>query len=208
MLQYITNTQCGIPVAHQVKAVLDGGCRWIQLRMKDSTDEEIASVVAEIKPMCLEKEAFLIIDEKVDLAKELDLGGVFLGKNDMVPTKARMILGPAAVIGVYADSMDDIRFMRSFDIDYFCVGPFKTNSIGGDKPSELGLEGIRSICEKMQEDEINMAHVAVGGITLEDVIPLMEAGVNGIAVSDAIANASDLTVATKEFLKKLEPFEK
>lgn len=208
MLQYITNTHCGIPVAAQVKAVLEGGCRWIQIRMKEASDSEIADVIKEIKPLCIEKEAFLILNDRVELAKELDLGGVHLGKNDMLPSKARMILGPAAVIGATANTIDDIRALRSFDIDYFGIGPFRYTTTKENLSPVLGIEGIRSISEKMLEDEINIAHVAVGGITLDDVVTLMEAGVNGIAVSGAIANAPDITEATRQFLKALEPFEK
>ena len=69
MLQYITNTDVCLPVVEQVKAVLEGGCRWVQVRMKDATDEEIAAVVEEIKPFCVEKDAFLILIDGGELAK-------------------------------------------------------------------------------------------------------------------------------------------
>lgn len=208
MLQYITNTNCNVPVAQQVKAVLDGGCRWIQVRMKDATDEEIGKVIAEIKPWCLETEAFLLLDDRVELAKTLDVGGVHLGKGDMAPSKARMILGPAAVIGVTANTIDDVLSVRALDVDYIGIGPYKYTETKANLSPVLGLEGIADICKEMKSKEIELAHVAIGGIQLEDVVPLMQTGVNGIAVSGAIANAPDIKKATEMFLSELQPFEK
>lgn len=207
MLQYITNTECGVPVAEQVKAVLEGGCRWIQVRMKDATDEEISKVIGEIMPMCLEKQAFLILNDRVELAKTLNVGGVHLGKTDMLPSQARMVLGPAAVIGVTANTIDDVKAVRSLDVDYIGIGPFADTTTKKNLSPILGLEGIKDMCRQMQELEINIAHVAVGGITLKDVAPLMDAGVNGISVSGAIACAPDIRKATEDFLDALKPYE-
>ncbi len=206
MLQYITNTNSSVSVTEQVRKVLDGGCRWIQVRMKDATDDEIAKVIEVIKPWCLDAEAFLILNDRVELAKKLDVGGVHLGKTDMLPSKARMILGPAAVIGVTANTFDDIKAVRALDIDYIGLGPFAETKTKENLAPVLGLEGIRRLCHDMRESEIDIAHVAVGGIKEEDVIPLMEAGVNGIAVSGAIAFADDIEAATRRFVDIVDKF--
>ena len=206
MLQFITNTDAQIGVVDQIKAVIAGGCRWIQIRMKDASDDEISAVVKEIKPLCLETETFLLLDDRVELAKTLDVGGVHLGKTDMLPSKARMILGPAAVIGVTANTFQDILAVRSLDVDYIGMGPYASTTTKKNLAPILGLEGIRDLCTEMMTHEITMNHVAVGGIKKEDVVPLMEAGVNGIAVSGAIAFAENPEKETKEFLDLLKPF--
>lgn len=208
MLQFITNTEAGVSPVEQVKGVIAGGCRWVQIRMKDASDEEIGKVVEEIKPLCLETETFLILDDRVELAKKLDVGGVHLGKTDMLPSKARMLLGPAAVIGVTANTIDDIKAVRSLDIDYIGMGPFADTKTKKNLAPRLGIEGIRSLCTEMEQLEINISHVAVGGIRKEDVTELMEAGCNGIAVSGAIAFAKDIAKETGEFLELLKPFMK
>ena len=208
MLQFITNTESRVSPSEQVKGVIAGGCRWVQIRMKDASDEEISKVVEEIKPLCLETGTFLILNDRVELAKTLDVGGVHLGKTDMLPSKARLVLGPAAVIGVTANTFDDIKAVRSLDIDYIGIGPFAHTHTKKNLAPILGLEGIRDICREMELNEINIGHVAVGGIKLEDVDDLMNAGVNGIAVSGAIANADDIEKETKRFLERLEPFMK
>lgn len=178
----------------------------MQIRMKEASDEEIAKVVEEVKPLCIETDTFLILNDRVQLAKTLDVGGVHLGKTDMLPSKARLLLGPAAVIGVTANTFDDIRAVRSLDIDYIGMGPYSETKTKKNLAPILGLEGIRTLCTEMEQNEINISHVAVGGIRLEDVTRLMEAGVNGIAVSGAIACASDIEAETRRFMEALKPF--
>lgn len=207
MLQYITSTSSPVSVVEQVRQVLEGGCRWIQVRMKDASDEEITKAMEEIKPMCLDKEAFLILNDRVELAKTLDVGGVHIGKMDMLPSQARMILGPAAVIGVTANTIDDVLAVQALDIDYIGIGPYRYTETKKNLAPVLGLEGIEAICRDMEKREINIPRVAVGGIRLEDVGPLMKTGINGIAVSGAIAFADDIKATTEEFLKLLSPFE-
>lgn len=208
MLQFITNTDSPVSVVDQVKGVIAGGGRWVQIRMKDASDEEISKVIEEIKPLCIQTETFLILNDRVELAKTLDVGGVHLGKEDMLPSKARMILGPAAVIGVTANTIDDIKAVRSLDIDYIGMGPFAYTETKKNLSPVLGIEGIKKLCSQMDELEINIGHVAVGGIKLEDVDALMKAGVNGIAVSGAIAYAHDIKKATEDFLDALRPYMK
>lgn len=203
MLQYITNTDCQVPVIDQVMAVIEGGCRWVQIRMKDASDDEIRKVVEAVKPTCEKKEVFLLLNDRVELAKELNVGGVHLGKEDMPCSKARMILGPAAVIGVTANTFADVLAVSNLDIDYYGIGPFASTTTKKNLAPVLGIEGIRKICFEMAEKEINIAHVAVGGIKLDDVLPLMEAGVNGVAVSGAIAFAKDIVKETEKFISIL-----
>ena len=119
-----------------------------------------------------------------------------------------MLLGPAAVIGVTANTIDDIIAVRSLDIDYIGMGPFAYTNTKKNLSPMLGAEGIRSLCSDMERLEINIGHVAVGGIRLEDVRTIMEAGANGVAVSGAIAFANDIPDATAKFLEALESFRK
>ncbi len=207
MLQYITNTDCTRPVTEQIKAVVAGGCKWIQIRMKEASDNEIRNVVGEIKRLCAQNDVLIVLDDRVELAKELELSGVHLGKEDMAPSKARMELGPSAIIGVTANTFDDIQRIRALDIDYIGMGPFTQTSTKRHLAPILGVEGIRSLCSEMEEQQIEIARVAVGGIKLDDVDALMQAGVNGVAVSGAIAFAEDMEKETRRFLEKLSPYQ-
>lgn len=204
MLQFITNTRSSLPVENQVASALEGECRWIQLRMKDADDDEVRRVVKLIKPMCERSEAFLILNDRVELAKELEVSGVHLGKEDMSPTQARIILGAGAVIGVTVNTYEDVLRVADCDIDYLGMGPFRHTETKSNLSPVLGADGIRELCRRMKEDDITIARVAVGGIEPADVSTLLRAGVNGVAVSGAIANAADPVAATREFMHELD----
>lgn len=208
MLQFITNGDNKIMIVEQVKEVLAGGCQWIQLRMKESSDEDIREVVNQIKPLCEQAGAFLIINDRVDLCKELGLGGVHLGKMDMLPSKARMELGAGPIIGVTANTIEDVIAVRSLDIDYIGIGPFRYTTTKKNLAPVLGVDGIKSIVDKMQEMEIELPTVAVGGIKADDVDALMETGVRGLAVSGAISNADNIVDETRKFIRLLDPYDK
>lgn len=201
MIQYITNSNSPISVTDQIRQVIDGGCRWIQIRLKDASDEEIKSVVNEVKPVCKESETILILNDRVELAKELEVDGVHLGKEDMLPTKAREILGAGPIIGATVNSFDDINSIKYFDIDYVGMGPFRFTETKKNLAPVIGLEGYKAAMQLMHENNIELPVVAIGGITLDDVTQLWETGVNGIAVSGAIANANDIAQTTREFIK-------
>lgn len=204
MLQFITNTESDRPITDQVAAALDGGCRWIQLRMKDASDEEIRRVVRDIKPMCDRVEAFLILNDRVELAKELEVTGVHIGKEDMSPSQARIILGAGAVIGVTVNTFEDVLKVAQCDIDYLGIGPFRHTTTKKNLAPILGLDGLKEICRRMEEDDITIARVAVGGIGVNDIEDIMRTGVNGVAVSGAIANAPDAVQTTRDMLDILK----
>lgn len=208
MLQFITNDKSNVSVVDQIKGFISGGGRWVQVRMDNASDEEVSKVVEEVKPLCMEVQGFLLLHNRVELAKTLDVGGVHLEKLGVLPSKARLDLGPAAVIGVSVNTIDDIKAVRSLDVDYVAMGPFREGYLFDSSTPVLGLDGIKKLVDEMQSLEINIAHVAAGGIKKEDAIELLKAGVNGIAVSDAIAYATDVKKETEEFLKILKPFEK
>lgn len=202
MLQFITDIKSTVPVGKQILDAIDGGCRWVQVRMPGATDDDYRKVIEEVKPVCLEKEVFLLIANRVDLAKELNVGGVHLDKDTVPCSKARMELGPAAVIGITVNSIADILAVSNLDIDYFAIAPFKSCPICKDV-APLGIDGIRDICFQMQQKNIDIAHVAMGGIQTDDVLALLEAGVNGIAVGSAIARSKDIAAETRKFLDLL-----
>ena len=203
MLQFITHPSDRYSIPEEVQMALEGGCRWIQLRMKDATDEEFREVAAEIIPMCKEAEAFLVLDDRVELAIEMAVHGVHLGKMDMDPRKARDLMGPHAIIGVTANTADDIIAVRNLDVDYVGLGPFRFTSTKQKLSPVLGLDGYREIVSTVRGEGIQLPVVAIGGITLDDIEPLMETGVHGRAVRGSIITADDPVAYTSEMLLRL-----
>lgn len=203
MLQFITNESDKYSIAEEVQMAIEGGCRWIQLRMKNATDEEVRETALEIIPMCKETDTFLIIDDRVDVVADLKVSGVHLGKEDMDPLEARELLGPHAIIGITANTADDILKYKGKDIDYAGVGPFRFTTTKKRLAPELGLDGYRDIVRTVRAAGMDLPLVAIGGITLDDIDALRETGVNGIAMSGAIINAQDPVLYTSQVMEHL-----
>lgn len=203
MLQFITHESDRYSIAEEVQMALEGGCRWIQLRMKEASDEEVRNVAMELIPMCRETDAFLIIDDRVDLVNELRVSGVHLGKDDMDPLQAREILGPHAIIGVTANTAADILKFKGRDVDYVGLGPFRHTTTKKNPAPVIGAGGYRRIMEEVRGAGVDLPVVAIGGIRLEDVDEVMATGVQGIAISAAIINAPDPVLYTSEVMEKL-----
>ena len=199
-IQFITHTTDSIGYVEGARLALEGGCKWVQLRMKDATDDEVRNAAAEIQPLCKEHEAVFVLDDRVELAKELHADGVHLGKNDMPIDEARRILGEEYIIGGTANTFDDIQRIASQGADYIGCGPFRFTTIKKNLAPVLGIEGYRDIIAKMRNAGINIPMVAIGGITPDDIDEILATGVQGIAVSGTVLNADDPVAMMKSLL--------
>lgn len=200
---FITHPSDRYSIAEEVQMALEGGCKWIQLRMKDASDEEFRQTALEIIPLCKENEAFLVFDDRVELAMEMGVHGVHLGKNDMDPLQAREIMGAEAIIGVTANTADDIIRLKGWDVDYVGLGPYRYTSTKKNLSPLLGTDGYRDVVNKAREAGVLLPIVAIGGISIEDIPAIMSTGVNGIAVSGSIINAQDPVDYTRRILSAL-----
>lgn len=178
-----------------IRMALEGGCRWVQLRMKGlATDGKALSakdIALEAQTLCREHGATFIIDDDVELVREIGADGVHLGKNDMPISEARHLLGPQYIIGGTANTFEDVKAHYEAGADYIGLGPLRFTTTKKGLSPTLGLEGYRNILCKMREAGIDIPVVAIGGITRDDVPQLMLTGIAGIAVSGVILNATD-----------------
>lgn len=191
-LQFITHYNENYSYEDSAKIALEGGCRWIQLRIKDAEEKFLEQMALRVQSMCREYGATFIIDDNVLLAKKIGADGVHLGKNDMPVAQARQILGEKFIIGGTVNSFEDILYhLKNGTPDYFGCGPFRFTSTKKNLAPVLGFEGYRDIVLKMREKGAEIPLVAIGGITKEDIPQLLECGVNGIALSGSIINAGN-----------------
>lgn len=189
-LQFITHHNARYSYIDTARMALEGGCRWIQLRMKDVTEHMRETTARQVQSLCREYGATFIIDDDVYLVKRLGADGVHLGKGDMPIAEARAILGEHTIIGATVNRFEDI--VRTLDVatpDYFGCGPFRYTTTKSNLSPILGYEGYRHIVGKMAEHRIDIPLVAIGGIAKEDVAQLLECGVGGIALSGSVINA-------------------
>lgn len=203
MLQFITHPSPRFSLTEEVRLVLEGGCKWIQLRMKGATHQQMRDAANAIIPLCKDHDAIMVIDDNVALTDELRVHGVHLGRNDMPPAQAREELGPHAIIGVTANTVADILAMRGLDVDYVGVGPLRFTTTKSALAPTIGIDGYRTIMAEIRAAGCQLPVVAIGGVTIDDIAPLMAAGVNGVAVSGAIINAPDPTAYTARLIDAL-----
>lgn len=204
MLQYISHFTPQISYAEGIRMALEGGCRWIQLRMKDAPAEEIIACAEEVLPLCRRHGAKFLLDDHVELVRQLGADGVHLGKNDMPVDEARKILGPDITIGGTANTIEDIIRLHKQGADYIGCGPFRFTTTKKNLSPILGLDGYKSIVLKMKELGIDLPIVAIGGITVEDIPAVMGTGVSGIALSGAILGAPDPVEMTARIIETID----
>lgn len=204
MLQYISHFTPQIGYAEGIRMALEGGCRWIQLRMKDAPAEEIIACAEEVLPLCRRHGAKFLLDDHVELVRQLGADGVHLGKSDMPVDEARKILGPDIIIGGTANTIEDIIRLHKQGADYIGCGPFRFTTTKKNLSPILGLDGYKSIVLKMKELGIDLPIVAIGGITVEDIPAVMGTGVSGIALSGAILGAPDPVEMTARIIETID----
>lgn len=190
-VQFITHTSARYTYADSARLALAGGCRWIQLRMKDAQREEIIATATEILPLCREVGATFILDDHVELVELTGADGVHLGKNDMPIAEARRQLGHNKIIGGTANTFEDILAHAEAGADYIGCGPFRFTTTKKNLSPILGLEGYARIVEQMRQNNISLPIVAIGGIAFEDIPAILHTGVTGIALSGSVLRADD-----------------
>ena len=200
-LQFITHQTERYSYFDSARMALEGGCKWIQLRMKEAPLEEVEAVAIPLQSLCKAHEAILILDDHVELAKKLEVDGVHLGKMDMPIQQAREILGEGFIIGGTANTFEDVIMHYRAGADYLGIGPYRFTNTKKNLSPVLGLEGYRAILTQMQEAHIELPVVAIGGINYEDIPDILHTGVNGIALSGTILRAEDPAEETRRILE-------
>ncbi len=190
-LQFITHFTERYDYLDGARMALEGGCRWIQLRMKDAPLDEVEAMALPVQTLCRRYGAIFVIDDHVELVKKIGADGVHLGKNDMPVDEARQILGSDFIIGGTANTFDDIRRLHQAGADYIGCGPFRFTETKKNLSPVLGLQGYRDIVRQMRQNGIDLPIVAIGGITLPDIPEILGTGVTGIALSGMILHAPD-----------------
>lgn len=203
-LQFITHFTEHYSYLDSARIALEGGCRWVQLRMKDATDDEVEAIAVKVQELCRQYNATFIIDDRVGLVKKLKADGVHLGKNDMPIAEARRILGNDFIIGGTANTFDDVKAHYLSGADYIGCGPFRFTTTKKKLSPILGLEGYRSITSQMKAEGINLPIVAIGGITIDDIPEIMQTGVTGIALSGTILRAENPVEETRKIVEMVE----
>lgn len=184
----------GNTLASQVEDALRGGATFLQLREKNASKKEIIKEALEIKEICKKYNVPFVIDDDVDIAKEIDADGVHIGQNDASYKYARDILGDNKIIGMTAHNLEEALTAQNSGADYIGVGAvFNTSTKLDTIP--MSRETLMQITSN-----ISIPVVAIGGINENNILELKGSGVDGVAVISAIFSKEDITEAAKNLL--------
>ncbi len=201
-LHFITRDVHGIDHPKLAREACKGYIDLVQLRIKNKGFREIKALAKKTFEIADMYNAKLIINDQVDLAVEIGAHGVHLGKHDMHPLKARKILGDEVIIGGTADSFEMIKELHGI-VDYIGLGPFRFTQTKSDLSPVLGLQGYKTILQQCRKEKIDIPIIGVGGIKINDIEPIMQAGLYGVAVSSALAQSDYIAFLAEDFINEV-----
>jgi thiamine-phosphate pyrophosphorylase len=188
-LQYISQ---GFTIEDQelnIRKALDNGIKWIQVRWKNAPENEFIKLCEISKKLCSENQTVCIINDHVQIAKDIDADGVHLGLKDTSIEIARHILGENKIIGGTANTILDVLQRMNEPCDYIGLGPLRFTSTKERLSPILGFEGYEEIIQNLKEKSLKIPKIfAIGGVVLEDIELLQQIGMYGVAVSGQITN--------------------
>lgn len=186
-----------------IKAALNAGCKWIQLRVKDQSENLILEYALEAQALCDEFGAKLIVNDHPEIALKSGAYGLHLGLQDMPIAEARQIVGNQVIIGGTANTFGHILQRVAEGADYIGLGPYRFTKTKEKLSPILGLGGYREILERVRLTGISIPIIAIGGIEPDDILAIMQTGVHGVAISGAITHAADAAQTTQHIYRQL-----
>ena len=180
----LTQSLCRLPWRKVVDQAVTNGADCIQVREKDMDAGPLLDHTREVIGLA-DGRTGVIVNDRPDVAVLAAADGVHLGQNDLSPADAREIVGPRMLVGVSTSNLDQARRAEADGADYCGVGPmFETTT--KHKPDLAGPGYLRDYLAWN-----GLAHLAIGGITPENIAELAEAGCQGVAVSSAVCASEE-----------------
>ncbi len=181
-------------------AAVRGGARMLQLRDKLRDKGEILPLATSLQQLCQDNDVLLIINDHVDLAAALgtDLVGVHVGQTDLPVAQARRVLAPQQVLGRSNREIDQLVQSQEMGVDHVAFGAiYQSTTKGGGR----GPQGIEPLVRAREAAKVPL--VAIGGITAENVGPVVEAGADAICVTAAVGAATDPEAAASRLVEAI-----
>lgn len=188
-------SKCGN--AADVRAALSAGVKFVQYREKSACGKKTLAEALELKKMCDEKGAALIINDNIALCLAVDAAGVHLGQDDMPLKVARKLL-PKKIIGVTVHSLPEALDAEQEGADYLGVSPIFPTPTKSDAGKPCGTKTLRAIRAKTK-----LPLAAIGGITLKNLAQVLDAGADGVCAVSATVGTDDVRAAVAEFRRHI-----
>lgn len=202
LLQFITHKTDRFGLVDSARQALGLGVRWIQFRCKEELPPALVRDMAlQVRRLCQRHDALFFIDDRVELAAELEADGVHLGKDDMPLAQARKMLGEDVLIGGTANTLQDMMDVAAQGGDYIGLGPFRFTATKKKLSPVIGLEGYRHLMREARRNGLCLPVFAIGGIRSHDAQALKACGIDGIATSSALLDTEDPGKEAGTFLR-------
>ncbi|MFQ5824632.1 MAG: thiamine phosphate synthase [bacterium] len=187
----------GRSISTLAEDLIKGGAGVIQLRNKISETEEFYLEALKVKEVTQKHGIPLIINDRLDIAMAVKADGVHLGQKDLPLQVARSMIGEKMILGVSVHNLNEFYKAVEGGADYLGVGTiYPTNT-----KDDLQIMGIK-IVETLRS-KTNLPLIAIGGITLENLAPIIQAGADGVAVISALLNVENVGSRAKEFVQQI-----
>lgn len=182
----LTESLCVRPWRKVLQAAVNNGAGCIQVREKQMSDAELVNRVKEVLPIAHAAGAAVTVNDRVDIALAAGADGVHLGTGDLSIAHVRQIAGRSLLIGASTHNLEEARAAVEAGADYCGVGAMFASSLKPDRqPSGMGY------LKAFLVQNPNVPHLAIGGITPENIDRVIEAGAHGVAVSSCVCGADD-----------------
>jgi thiamine-phosphate diphosphorylase len=198
---YLVLTEPRVPHATLARAAVERGVPALQLREKTLPDDELVALARTLRHVAADTGTLFIVNDRADVAAEVGADGVHVGRADMDPLSARAIVGPNAIVGLSANTVDEVAAARAAGADYVGVGPVFPTATKPDASEPVGLEGLRTIAAAGP----GLPVVAIGGLDAGNAADVLRAGADFVAVVSAVCFADDPLVALDELLSSIQP---
>ncbi|MFB9330250.1 thiamine phosphate synthase [Paenibacillus aurantiacus] len=195
------NYHPGRELKHVMEQALRGGADIVQLRAKDAPKREVLEQARMLRELTAQYQVPLVINDHLDIALAVSADGVHLGQEDLPLAEARAILGPDKIIGISTHNIAQALEAQAGGADYIGVGPVYPT---GTKP---GRQAVTTAYVREAAERITIPFVAIGGITLDNVDAVLEAGAKRICAVSAIVGSSDPAEACRAFKHRLREYE-
>lgn len=177
-----------------VKAVLENGATFLQIREKDLPEELFETEAEELKTLCRDYHVPFVVNDSVEIALQCDADGVHVGQSDIKGRDIRAMIGEDKILGISAGTVEEAKAAQQAGADYIGVGAVFGTSTKKNARS-MTIERLKEIV-----DAVSIPVVAIGGIGVQNIEKLMGSGVDGVAVVSAIFAAENPGEATAELL--------
>ena len=186
------------PLVNVLRGAAQGGARIFQYRNKTGSMKEAYPEALSLRKTAAELGVLFIVNDRCDLAMAVDADGVHLGQHDLPYAEARKLLGPEKLIGLSTHNADQVREAAQFNPDYIGYGPIFKPVSKQDHEPVVGLDGLRTM-----RALTTVPVFAIGGIHLDQVRSVIQAGADGIAVISAVLHAPDVKQAVEDLIAQI-----